>query len=217
MNTRLTSVSACLLATVLGIVTWGATRWHQIRRSTDMLALELTFGPERASGIADLLSQGADPRTCGANGQRTPLILASEMGDHIVVQHLLSRGVGPNESDRCGNVPLCAAAAYGHAMVVDTLLRSGADIESMCAGQLTPLELAAQLGHLEVVERLVGEFDDRPTSVRRALALATGRLRTWRAHGGSLIERARYRSIISLLHERLRRGVRANRRSGGRG
>ena len=109
-----------------------------------------------ASLVNILLAHGAanDPRdTCG----KSPLMLASEMGQVEVVRILLIQGVnvcGVNIRD--GLAPLHYAVMQGRLATVDILLRSGmADVNQVCPKGRSALMYASELGHYEMVKLLL--------------------------------------------------------------
>ena len=88
---------------------------------------------------------------------RTPLSLAAEMGNEIVVRALLESGKAEVDSrDRYGQTPLLSAARGGHETVVKLLVEMGAaevDVKDIFCR--TPLSWAARNGYKAVVELLV--------------------------------------------------------------
>ncbi|KAK0513020.1 hypothetical protein JMJ35_005037 [Cladonia borealis] len=88
---------------------------------------------------------------------RTPLSLAAEIGNEIVVRILLESGKADVEAeDKYRETPLLWAASMGHKTVVKLLVETRkADIESKDMDGLTPLSWAARNGHEAVVKLLV--------------------------------------------------------------
>ena len=88
---------------------------------------------------------------------RTPLSLAAEIGNEIVVRALLESGKAEVDSkDEKGRTPLLWAARNGHETVVKLLLETGkVNVESKSNNGQTPLSWAASKGHKTVVKLLI--------------------------------------------------------------
>ena len=88
---------------------------------------------------------------------RTPLSLAAQGGNEIIVRALLESGKAEVESkDICGRTPLSWAAGSGHEAVVKLLIEMGkADVESKDKNGQTPLSYAAMEGYETMVELLI--------------------------------------------------------------
>ncbi|KAJ1481039.1 ankyrin repeat-containing domain protein, partial [Baffinella frigidus] len=101
-----------------------------------------------------LLTAGADPNH--GSKRKSPLHLASEMGQDDAVQMLLDAGADTEVLDRSDRTPLVRACDAGHGTVARKLLAAGANaterepnIGSTC------LQIAADKGHVMVVEALL--------------------------------------------------------------
>ncbi len=124
---------------------------------------------------------------------RTPLSLAAEMGNEIVIRALLETGkVNVDSKDREDYTPLLWAAVNGHEAVVKLLIEMGkADIESKDkAFNQTPLSWAAANGHKAVVKLLIetgkADIDLKDRGGQTPLS--------WAARGG-------HEAVVKLLIE----------------
>ena len=121
-----------------------------------------------------------DVNTADDSG-RTPLSLAAEMGNEIVVKALLESGKAEVESkdDIYVQTPLSWAAMNGHETVVKLLLETGkVDVESRDSSGRTPLLWAATNRHEAVVKLLLEtgkvNVESKDYSGWRPLSLAAG-------------------------------------------
>ena len=123
---------------------------------------------------------------------RTPLSLAAEIGNEIVVRALLESDKAEVDSrDTSGCTPLWWAAAYGHKAVVKLLFETGkVDIESKDKDGQTPLSLAARNGHEAVVKLLfeTGKVDIESKDENGQTPLS------WAARNG-------HKAVVKLLLE----------------
>jgi len=109
------------------------------------LALAALKGQE--SAVAELLSAGADPNCCSAEGGVSGLALAVEAGHARVAGMLLAAGASP-DLPRCATLadaraPLSIAAAAADANSVEALLKAGAAADgSVGARGESPLHAA---------------------------------------------------------------------------
>jgi uncharacterized protein len=124
-----------------------------------------------------LLSYGADPLTCGNDGNA--LHMAAWFGNAEVVDLLLARGIDPNATAEAGETPLHFAALRGHEKIAETLLKHGAApnvstthgptdmfyTQPPVVGE-TPLHLAAAYGHVGIVRLLLSHGADKSITDR---------------------------------------------------
>lgn len=102
---------------------------------------------------------------------RTPLMVALEMGRSELVKTLMDLGANPDAKSDDGGTCLSRAIDAGDAESLDLLLDHGADIEQASSGCHTPLAQAAMRGMVGMVEQLLkrganiearGEMDETP-------------------------------------------------------
>ena len=90
----------------------------------------------------------------------TGLITASERGDFLTAQLLLSKDPDINIQDNDGCTALIAASHYGHHQVVELLLSKDPDINIQNNDGQAALMLASSNGHDHVVELLLSKDPD---------------------------------------------------------
>ncbi|KAL9083045.1 MAG: hypothetical protein Q9159_006024 [Coniocarpon cinnabarinum] len=106
--------------------------------------------------IKSLIRQGArHTYQTSKNGERTPLVYASEQGYEDIVKLLLEAGADVNFQTSFKDSPLSIAARHGHLEVVRLLLDHGANVSSENVGAETPLLEACNNGHDAIGELLV--------------------------------------------------------------
>lgn len=117
-----------------------------------------------------------------AQGHRTPLQMAAEMGHRGIVETLLRAGANVNDAgaEDDGRTALAAAAGGGHKEVVEMLLAAHADVNARAESEgrtgnrgQTALQAAAGGGHTEVVRILlrVGADCNAPSASHGRTAL----------------------------------------------
>lgn len=111
---------------------------------------------------------GIEDRDCI---DRTPLMVALEMGRSSLVKTLLGLGASPDAKSDDGGTCLSRAIDAGDAESLELLLEQGADIELASSGCHSPLALAAARGRVEMIEQLLrrganiearGEMEETP-------------------------------------------------------
>ncbi|KAI0908601.1 ankyrin repeat-containing domain protein [Ustulina deusta] len=88
--------------------------------------------------------------------KQTPLFIACEWGNPLVVEKLIELGVDPSKPDDRGWSPIIVAASFGHWRAIQTLLDHGVDIEMAGPeGHGTALRYALAGGQINVFRRLL--------------------------------------------------------------
>lgn len=85
------------------------------------------------------------------NWQRTPLILASQLGETAIVNFLIEQGAFVNARNSNLETPLHWAARFGQVETVQLLIAKGALIEAKDRGSNTPIHWAIRHGQSKVV------------------------------------------------------------------
>jgi hypothetical protein len=111
--------------------------------------------------------------------QWSPLMLASFLGDPVIVNALLARPVNVNAANGHGTTSLMQASSRGHAQVALALLAKGAVVNTIDAGGHTALMFAANNGHSDVVKALLSHgatvsVRNRAGSTAASLAAGNG-------------------------------------------
>jgi ankyrin repeat protein len=113
------------------------------------------------------------------NGIWCPLSLATRLGCHGLMQHLLQHGADVDARDGKGRTALIDAANRGLTEAVQILLDAGADIEAKTKlDGTTALMLAAHDNHLDIVQMLLNRnanINARNGNGESALMLASAR------------------------------------------
>ena len=118
--------------------------------------------------VESLLSESADLEEQDAF-DRTPLFLASRVGDAELVRELLRRGAEVDTPNLGGMTALHVAAARGHEEVARLLVMNCAAIEARDQARRTPLHLAAARGHSGISTLLLDAGADIGTRLRSGL------------------------------------------------
>ena len=125
--------------------------------------------------VSDLIQLGAIPNVIDP-GVRTPLIIASQMGDETIVKLLLDAcrdesskvveayKANIDTADKNGDTALFFAAANGYGKIVELLLNYGAKVNKVDKYKRTPLFIAAANGHEHVVRLLLDRGANRDNS-----------------------------------------------------
>ena len=135
------------------------------------LALEITkalcgdgdsAGFFRAVQLGDVAAARAElerrPHIVDVQGMlgNTPLLIAAEAGDEVMVSLLIEFGADVNATDVADNTPLMHAAWEGHAGLVRLLAAAGADLELVNREDGdTALTQAAYRDHPDVIDALI--------------------------------------------------------------
>lgn len=125
--------------------------------------------------VSDLIQLGAAPNLIGLDA-RTHLIIASQIGDEIIVKLLLDASLDESTKvaspykanidtgDNNGDTALFFAAANGFVKIVALLLDYGASINAVDKLKRTPLFAAAASGYADVVKLLLDRGANRDNS-----------------------------------------------------
>ena len=82
---------------------------------------------------------------------------AASHGHEVVINWLLSNGVGPDSKDKKGRSPLSYAAGNGHNTIIEVLLSNGVNLNSKDKTGRSPLSWAAENGHEIIVDLLLSK------------------------------------------------------------
>lgn len=116
--------------------------------------------------------------------QRTPLLLAIQLGDLKKCEILLEFGADPMAKGRCGKPPLAYAAQMGHVDVIRYLVDLGFDLEMTDDFADTALFSAVEQGQIAATEALI----------------ALGANKDHRDHiGEKVIAKAQHPEMVNLL------------------
>jgi ankyrin repeat protein len=142
-------------------------------------ALHVAIRENATQAALSLLSMGAPIGAENVKGV-TPLILAAQKGNLVVVQDLLSRGASPSATSVNGTTAVLQASHFGNLEILETLLHAGGTrlMELANYNHTTPLMRAAQEGHVACVRLLlkIGALVNRRNRVQMtALMLASQR------------------------------------------
>jgi hypothetical protein len=104
--------------------------------------------------------------------QDSPLIWASEMGNLIAVEKLLSAGSNPNQREGDNWTALHWAATNGHDAVAHALMLAGADRELNAANGGKPTDWAKRMGHIALATAIT-EFGETPREISPQIHVPT--------------------------------------------
>lgn len=105
--------------------------------------------------IRNLLSQDIPFDLPDGNGS-TPLALAAEAGNELIVKALLDAGANPDSRDRRGRSPLFNAVSWGHYEIVIALLEKGVERDVIDTSGESMMERARRRAHMRVFRLLEG-------------------------------------------------------------
>lgn len=77
----------------------------------------------------------------------TPLLVAAELGDTMIMRLLLAAGADPKTSDKFGNLVIHRVAEFGHVEAMKLLLASGSDINERTVETKVALAGVAGVDH----------------------------------------------------------------------
>ena len=102
-----------------------------------------------------LITGGADVEVLRPGDGFTPLCIASEHGNVVMVERLIAPGSRVNNACTDGYTPLFVAAEHNGLDVLKLLIARGADVNLACDYGFTLLHAAAENGHAGVVSALL--------------------------------------------------------------
>jgi uncharacterized protein len=109
-----------------------------------------------------LQTQGFDPADLDQRGHNgdTALMLATRMGEFVVVHELLEAGATVNVKNNDGNNALWFACFRDFDVLIDPLVEAGIDLDNQNDNGATVLMYAASAGKTEMVKRLLAAGAD---------------------------------------------------------
>lgn len=120
------------------------------------LALAWAVESQNHGMVSLLLEHGAKPNVVSKDTATfSPLIVACERGNPLIVGSLLDAGANVNDRTRTGVSPLALCAGNSSLDTVKKLLALGAEVEAADNRGQTPLMWAATRGKVETVKLLV--------------------------------------------------------------
>ncbi|XP_060084221.1 uncharacterized protein LOC132563479 [Ylistrum balloti] len=108
-----------------------------------------------------LLEKGkANPNQTRLLGLVAPIVIASALGNNMIIKELINYGADVNTVIRGGEMPLHHAAKEGHVDVVQTLLKENSILTAQDERGDSALILASQNEHADVVKLLLDKGAD---------------------------------------------------------
>lgn len=108
-----------------------------------------------------LLDKGAKPDVDTKQTQNfSPLVVACQRGDPIIVAAILDAGADVNRATTTGISPLALCAGSSSVAIVNRLLDSGANVDAADETGQTPLMWAAAKGQLDTMQLLISKNAD---------------------------------------------------------
>jgi len=105
--------------------------------------------PDHDKIVKLLLDAGADIDQTSSTYGFTPLLLAANNGNEIIVRELVRRGASVNLPSKSGETPLSCASENGHLEIVKELVAGGAIVDEQV------FEAAITGGHVAVLKYLI--------------------------------------------------------------
>jgi quinoprotein dehydrogenase-associated probable ABC transporter substrate-binding protein len=119
-----------------------------------LTALAIAAQNGKAKAVSALITAGADVNQPAAQGQYTPLMLASIAGSGDLATDLIAHGAKVDASNPGGVTALMIAAANNRSNVAQLLLKSGANINARSEDGRTALSIAQSNNNEAVVKVL---------------------------------------------------------------
>ncbi|KAM7542694.1 hypothetical protein Aperf_G00000019301 [Anoplocephala perfoliata] len=101
--------------------------------------------------VRNLFQSGVDPNIPMGVQRRTPLMLASELGNEELVKLILEHGGDTTAKDTGGNTALHLAVIMGHLNCIKLLFNSEVAENSIDVKGLTPMEWAIYKGRMDII------------------------------------------------------------------
>ena len=106
--------------------------------------------PDHDKILKILLDAGADMNQSTSTYGFTPLLLAANNGNHLIVRELIRRGADLNLPSKSGETPIICASENGHLDIVKELVAGGAIVSELV------FEAAIKGGQVAVLKYLIG-------------------------------------------------------------
>lgn len=134
-----------------------------------------------------------------------PLIQYARMGDHEMIEKLLSQGTDVNVRDKDGRTALMHACWDGFTLVVRKLLAAGADVNAKDKNGITALHVASLTGRTgQVVEWWSGRprrgiMSSEPTEIVRMLIERGSDVNAKTTFGGTALMEASFNGHTEIV------------------
>lgn len=140
--------------------------------------------------------------------ERTPFLMAVQLGDTGKAQLLLDLGANRLATGRCGKTPMQYAVLHNNVAMLNWLVEQGFDIESTDEFLNTPLQAAASQGMVDCVKFLIergadihkaNHIPDRPIAVAANMEV----VRILVSHGADIndISSEMHASLLGVEHD----------------
>jgi ankyrin repeat protein len=108
--------------------------------------------------VQSLLQEGKSPNE--QFDSTTPLMVAIEKKNEVIIRILLEHGADPNIADQAGDTPLMIAVLKEYPDIVNILLTAGANPNHKNEFGSTPIMAAAEAGNIPILELLISKGAD---------------------------------------------------------
>jgi ankyrin repeat protein len=130
------------------------------------LYLAVVYSHRSTKIIKLLIKNGADVNA-ECTDHKTPLFVASDLGDYYHVKILLDAGADPNKCDMYNVTPLHVACRKGYLKTARSLIEKGAAVNKEDSYFRSPLYIASDNQHLDIMKLLVENGANVETDPRR--------------------------------------------------